>query len=197
MDIRCVRLRVYRYGDERLIDVDQVIPLPEAQDYLVQVRDRAAETEEQRASGRLVLGASDFEASIDKAPKEHRSGLNRLLKMARSIERAGHAQLSTYHGKRGGLSLLVRLQPENVGLVTVYNDGGPYLQFWRSVFEKRAPKSIAPLNEALKPKSLSQGGWIQISGEIDSCILGLVEKAYAEANSADVFEQEPDGSPSG
>ena len=35
LDIRCVRLRVYRHGDELLIDVDQVIPLPEAQDYLV------------------------------------------------------------------------------------------------------------------------------------------------------------------
>ena len=31
LDIRCVRLRGYRYGDGLLIDVDQVIPLPEAQ----------------------------------------------------------------------------------------------------------------------------------------------------------------------
>ena len=153
LDIRCVRLRVYRYGDERLIDVDQVLPLPEAQEYLVRVRDRAAETDDQRpASGRLELDASDFEASLDEAPEEHRSGLTRLLQMARSIERAGHARLSTYHMKHGGLSLLIRLQPENVGLVTVYNDGAPYLQFWRSVFERRAPRSIAPLNDALKPR---------------------------------------------
>ncbi len=198
LDIRCVRLRVYRHQGELLVDVDQVIPLPEAQDYLVQVRKRTAETDDPRpASGRWVLNDKDFEASIDEAPEEHQSGLKRLLEMARSIERAGHAQLSTYHGKRGGLSLLVRLQPENVGLVTVYNDRAPYLQFWRSVFERRAPKSIAPLNEALKPKSLSQGGWIQISGEIDSCILGLVEKAYAEANSPNASEQQQNGSASG
>ena len=40
LDIRCVRLRVYRHGEELLIDVDQVIPLPGAQEYLVRVRDR-------------------------------------------------------------------------------------------------------------------------------------------------------------
>lgn len=182
LDIRCVRLRIYRNGEERLIDVDQVIPLPEAQEYLVRVRERAAESEERRvASGRLEVGGSEFEASIDSASEEHRSGLRKLFEMAQSIERAGHARLSTYHMKSGGLSLLVRLQPENVGLVTVYNDGAPYLQFWRSVFEKRAPRSIAQLNDALEPKGLTQGR--QIKGDIDDRILKLVKEAYAEAKS--------------
>ena len=193
LDIRCVRLRVYRYEGKLLIDVDQVIALPEAQDYLVRVRERAAESEERRAaSGRHVPGSGDFEASIDEAPEEHQSGLKRLLQMAQSIEGGGHAQLSTYHGKGGGLSLLVRLQPENVGLVTVYNDGAPYLQFWRSVFQRRAKRSIPPLNDALKPKSLSQGSWIQIKGDIDDGILDLVKKAYAEANSPNASEQQSD-----
>ena len=65
LDIRCVRLRVYRHEDELLIDVDQVIPLPEAQDYLVKVRDRAEESQQQRStSAHWVAGFHEFEASM-------------------------------------------------------------------------------------------------------------------------------------
>jgi len=38
IDIRCIRLRPYQDGDARLIDVQQIIPLPEAQEYQVQLR---------------------------------------------------------------------------------------------------------------------------------------------------------------
>lgn len=38
LDIRCVRLRPYSDGDKRLIDVQQIIPLPEAHEYQVQLR---------------------------------------------------------------------------------------------------------------------------------------------------------------
>ena len=38
VDIRCIRLRPYRDGERRLIDVQQIIPLPEANEYQVQLR---------------------------------------------------------------------------------------------------------------------------------------------------------------
>ncbi len=38
IDIRCVRLRPYQDGAKRLIDVQQIIPLPEAHEYQVQLR---------------------------------------------------------------------------------------------------------------------------------------------------------------
>jgi len=41
LDIRCVRLHPYRDGDKSLLDVQQVIPLPEAEEYQVRVRDKA------------------------------------------------------------------------------------------------------------------------------------------------------------
>lgn len=40
IDIRCVRLRPYQDGEARLIDVQQIIPLPEAQEYQVQLRQK-------------------------------------------------------------------------------------------------------------------------------------------------------------
>jgi hypothetical protein len=38
IDIRCVRLRPYQDGDTCLVDVQQIIPLPEAHEYQVQLR---------------------------------------------------------------------------------------------------------------------------------------------------------------
>ena len=40
IDIRCVRLRPYQDGEKRLIDVQQIIPLPEANEYQVQLREK-------------------------------------------------------------------------------------------------------------------------------------------------------------
>lgn len=62
-----------------------------------------------------------------------------------------------YRGKGGLVSLLPRLASDNAGLVTVYSDiKSAYLQFWRGVFERRAPHSI-PAVEAAARTELRQG----------------------------------------
>lgn len=48
MDIRCVRLVPYQLDDRVVLDVQQVIPLPEATDYQVRVRRKEAERERAR-----------------------------------------------------------------------------------------------------------------------------------------------------
>jgi len=40
LDIRCVRLSPYQHGDHVVLDVQQVIPLPEADDYRVKLREK-------------------------------------------------------------------------------------------------------------------------------------------------------------
>ncbi|MDQ3547508.1 MAG: hypothetical protein M3439_01705 [Chloroflexota bacterium] len=53
LDLRCVRLRPYQYGDRVLLDVQQVIPLPEAADYQVRRREKAQQEQlARRVSGR-------------------------------------------------------------------------------------------------------------------------------------------------
>ncbi len=49
IDIRCVRLRPYQDGEKRLIDVQQIIPLPEANDYQVQLREKEQVGRKKRA----------------------------------------------------------------------------------------------------------------------------------------------------
>jgi hypothetical protein len=48
LDIRCVRLKPYKTGNEILVDVQQIIPLPEAEDYQIQVREKTEQRREAR-----------------------------------------------------------------------------------------------------------------------------------------------------
>ena len=41
IDIRCIRMRPYVDGNNVLVDIQQVIPLPEAEEYQVRIRDKA------------------------------------------------------------------------------------------------------------------------------------------------------------
>lgn len=49
IDIRCVRLRPYRDGETTLVDVQQIIPLPEVNDYQVQLREKEQKGRRKRA----------------------------------------------------------------------------------------------------------------------------------------------------
>ncbi|AFY92217.1 hypothetical protein [Chamaesiphon minutus] len=41
LDIRCVRMKPYKLGEKILLDIEQIIPLPEAQDYQIRVKQQA------------------------------------------------------------------------------------------------------------------------------------------------------------
>ena len=43
LDIRCVRLRLYKVDNDLFLDATQVLPLPEAEEYVIRVREREAE----------------------------------------------------------------------------------------------------------------------------------------------------------
>lgn len=44
LDIRCIRLSPYKLGEQLLVDAAQIIPLPEAADYEIKIREQAEET---------------------------------------------------------------------------------------------------------------------------------------------------------
>ena len=49
IDVRCIRLRPYRDAGRTMIDVQQIIPLPEAHDYQVQLREKEQQGRRQKA----------------------------------------------------------------------------------------------------------------------------------------------------
>ena len=183
--ISCIRLRLYRNGEEILIDADQVIPLPEAADYLVRVKAREGEIERRRSntSGAVwVQGAEDFKHSVEAAPAESKPTLSRLHRWALSLEDEGLASLMSARDS-WGFSLRVRPPRDstsNSGLVIVFHDSrGPGLQLWRSVFERRAPNSMAAVEKIVSPIAIGQGNSVR---EISEELIDALTAAYREAN---------------
>jgi hypothetical protein len=134
--------------------------------------------------GRYVEGAEDFAAAIDSAKEEHRPMLRRLCEWAVSLDREGLVRLGTYHAKGGDMmTLLPKLRADNAGLVTIYNYSGTgSLQFWRSVFERRAPENL-PRVEHVAPVQVGQGN---TAYEISDVLLEALTEAYREAASGKV-----------
>lgn len=64
LDIRCVRLTPYRLDDRLLLDAQQIIPLPEAQEYQVRVRDKS---EQKRRSSKEKRSLAEIWAELEKS----------------------------------------------------------------------------------------------------------------------------------
>lgn len=52
LDIRCVRIIPYRHNSQTLVDVQPIIPLPEAESYQVRIREQSEERREARESSK-------------------------------------------------------------------------------------------------------------------------------------------------
>jgi hypothetical protein len=76
VDIRCVRMRPHRDGARVLVDVQQVIPLPEAQDYIVRIREKAVRERHDRVE---QVGRQDLRRAFWQALLERSSGRSALF----------------------------------------------------------------------------------------------------------------------
>lgn len=126
------------------------------------------------STGVITPGADVFAHSIHAAPADHQEQLRRACAWAVALEREGLVELLSYQGKGTRVTLLPRFKDEQVGLVTRWNDGG--MSLWRSVFERRAPESIAPI-EKLIGKAIGAGNTTR---EISDELLAALTKAYRE-----------------
>jgi hypothetical protein len=171
VDIDLVTVTAYDAGGSRVL-------VPQRIDPGRRVRELSDAQVNDRQAGVLYPGSAQFRASIADAPAERRALLEHLADWADMLERDGIVRLSSYLGKGGTVTLLPRLASDNAGLVTIYNDhNSAYLQFWRGVFERRAPLSI-PAVEAAAGTELRQGNW---TPNVSDELLDAVTHAYREA----------------
>ncbi len=82
VDIRCVRMAPYKYGGRTILDVQQVIPLPEAVEYQVRVKEKASQERAARheQGGRADRNFRFWAALLEKA--------NAVLPLHRNISPA-------------------------------------------------------------------------------------------------------------
>jgi hypothetical protein len=99
-----------------------------------------------------------------------------LLEWGREIEREGVAYLASYCFASGFATLLPYVVGEDVGLVTIASGG--HLLVWRTVFDRRAPKSVADVEAIIAPVPLSQG---KVVKSISPSLLASLATAYREA----------------
>jgi hypothetical protein len=132
-----------------------------------------------RQYGTLSDGAEAFKTSVAGIGGECRQEFENLIDWAEGLARLPNVRLFSYEGSER-YTLLPRIRPEDSGLVTIWNDKGePYLSFWRSVFERRAPGSIDAVEKVISPVRLGQGNTTR---EISRELLCAIERAYEEAS---------------
>jgi hypothetical protein len=69
LDICCIRIRPYQLANRMLLDVQQVIPLPEASEYQVRVRER--EDEKRAAERKFNIDFSKYDLTIGENTYQH------------------------------------------------------------------------------------------------------------------------------
>ena len=135
------------------------------------------------SGGSLSDGPNAFRASIEGIVGETRETFEELIKWAEQLEASlPNVRLSSYTGSRV-TTLLPRIMPDNAGLVTIWNDKHqPAFSFWRSVFERRAPNAIEPVERIIAPAKIGQGSVVR---DITPRLLELLEALTAAYQEAD------------
>ena len=128
-------------------------------------------------SGILSSGPDAFQASIEGATGESRTMFDELIAWAERLALLPNVRLDSYSGQR--YTLLPRVMPDKVGLVTIWNDNQqPYISVWRSVFERLAPNSIEAVEQVIAPINIGQGNTVK---NITPQVLDALTSAYQEA----------------
>lgn len=169
-----VTVAAYEVGERRVLVPQRIEPDR-------QVADEGSSGPPSRSprGGNSEPGATGFVTAIEEAPAEHRPILTRLAEWAIALEKLEPVKLTTYWGRRGEITLLPRIQPDNSGLVTIWNwAGSPRVSFYRSVFERRSPHALAAVEAAIAPMTVGQGNW---TADVTEELLAALGTAYREA----------------
>lgn len=180
IDIDLVTVTAYEVKGSRVLVPQRIEPARRTRE----MSDAAVNA---RQSGTQTDGSRDFRSAIDQAPPEFRDDLARLTDWAESLEAEGLARLAT----RSGISRISSLKPllhsEGVALVTITCDvKSAYMQFFRSVFERRAAEAISAVEAALGTK-ITQGNSTRTFTEE---LLTALTDAYRQAHANPVIQYE-------
>ena len=182
MDVTCVRIQPYRSGTELLIETSQIIPLPEAHDYLVKVREQQSEDRELLSVKRpRIPGGLAFRDRIKESEEQFRPDLERVYLWASKLEEDGLASLETRLGKTTRLLVWV---PDGYTLVTVYNESNAArIKFITKNLKYHSSSSLDRLGDNLGVDFSQVRGDVKRSlSAMNPDSLSALTDAYREAN---------------
>ncbi len=141
---------------------------------------RPAEIAATSAAGSATIdeeGADAFRRAVEAAgtPASREAGA-RLIGWARALEDRKAARLVSVQGR--AMQTLRIYIPGDMSLACLFLDGsGPHLAVYRSVFARRAPRTLRELDALLEPGRVGQGTSVDPRDDV----LHLVGGAYDEA----------------
>lgn len=98
LDIRCVRMQPYRLDERTLVNVQQVLPLPESADYQVQVREKKRQERESRKNN---ADHSRFDVTVGTMRFPNQWKRNAILLVVKGLVRNGVHPLKIADALRG------------------------------------------------------------------------------------------------
>ena len=179
LDIACIRLQPCKVDDSVFVERSQVIPIPEAADYTVRLRNKEKETEYHESSRvETIPGADAFRDDIATARTDYVEGLEELYRLAVKLEEEGLASLSTRVGSTNTI-LRVRFPGDGRGLVNIFKNkyGYGYLQFNDTAFDQYAPKAKKRIEE-ITGQAITKGSTLW---DWSDSFLEVLIEAYREA----------------
>lgn len=128
----------------------------------------------------ILDGPDAFIESVASVSGKDRESFRQSIAWAKEVGQLPYVRLfSTISPNREIRKLIPRLTVDNLGLVAIGNEGGkPYIQFWRTRLESRAPQSINEIERLIAPKKIGQGSTIR---DISTEMLASLKRAYEEA----------------
>ena len=127
------------------------------------------------------ISPEEFAESIEDAPEDQRAPLRQAYEWAKSLEAERVVRLFAYQGALNRKTLLPYLPNKDAGLITIWNAAGALsISFWRSVFERHAPDSIAAIEKLIAPTKIGQGTTLN---EWNEDLLTALADAYRTAAS--------------
>lgn len=173
LSLDLIAVRSYALGHQR-------IAVPQRLDPEQTIEPKATPSSKSSTAGHLEDGVAPFRGQLEQAPEQFRNSLTMLADWAEQVGHLGGVHPRTFFGKSGALVLLPRFTDENVGLVSLWMnpDGSPSISFWRSVFERRAPSFIEPVERLIAPKKVGQGN---TTNEVTEELLHVLTQAYEVA----------------
>jgi len=192
LDIKCIRLKPYRMGESIIVESSQIIPLPEAADFIERFREQKREAKEQGSGkAKRTPGIDEFCKYIAKAQESFQPGLRRLLDSAIQLERRGLVEPVTFVNGRGHyIRLELRITGSSQYLVSfnnlLYQGGCGEISFWPH-WEQIAPIGLERIGQLIGPVNSSSGvrhrklSTASTLSQLDD-ILDAVCQAYREAN---------------
>ena len=192
LDVTCIRMQPHRSGSELLIETSQIIPLPEAKDYLVRVRKREEDAKEKQSSGGFISGGEVFAEKIETAPESVRPSLEKIYCWAEGLERSSQAILYT-HQQNENFNLQVALNTGHSPALIAVNIQDSSVRFRPHYWKRYCPESVSQVDPFVGYRLSRRNSSFNVSLErIDDELLIALTEAYREANGLLVSEEGED-----